>query len=102
MYMHIVMMEFSPAADSAFFASIEAYAQRIRQECQGVTIYHLGANQAARAQGFTHAVVSAFESAQAHDDYQVSPAHVEMKAYMGAFIQRMVVFDGEAPLLVEA
>ncbi|MNE98127.1 Stress responsive A/B Barrel Domain protein [compost metagenome] len=67
-----------------------------------MNVYHFGANEAARSQGYAHAVVSAFESAQAHDDYQVSPAHVEMKSYMGAFIQRMVVFDGAAPLLVPA
>lgn len=102
MYMHLVMMEFSPAADLAFFARVQAYAERIRQECKGVTIYHFGSNEAARSLGFMHAVVSAFESAQAHDDYQVSPAHVEMKTYMGGFIQRMVVFDGAAPLLVPA
>ncbi|MOA04793.1 Stress responsive A/B Barrel Domain protein [compost metagenome] len=102
MYMHLVMMEFSPAAGAEFFARVEAYAERIRQECKGVNVYHFGANEAARSQGYAHAVVSAFESAQAHDDYQVSPAHVEMKSYMGAFIQRMVVFDGAAPLLVPA
>lgn len=100
--MHIVMMEFSPDAGTEFFDRVESYAKRIRQDCQGVKIYAFGANEAARAQGFTHAVISAFEDAPTHDAYQVSPVHVEMKTYMGRFIQRLVAFDGEAPLLASA
>jgi quinol monooxygenase YgiN len=99
MYMHIVMMEFSPSADTEFFGRVQAYADRIRAECQGVNMYHFGANGAARADGLTFAVVSAFEDAAQHDAYQVSPAHQEMKAYMGPYIRRMAVFDGDAPLL---
>ena len=99
MYMHIVMMEFSADAGPAFFQKVEEYAVRIRQECANVSIYHFGANEAARAEGFTHAVVSAFKDSAAHDAYQVSPAHVEMKGYMGPLIQRLVAFDGAAPLL---
>lgn len=99
MYMHLVLMEFSPEAGSAFFQQVEAYAVRIRQECADVCVYHFGANEAARAQGYTHAVVSAFRDSGAHDAYQVSPVHVEMKNYMGPYIQRLVAFDGVAPLL---
>ena len=102
MYMHIVMMEFSPDAGAEFFARVQTYSERIRQECAGVRIYHFGTNEAARAEGFTHAVVSAFDSSPVHDAYQVSPAHVEMKTYMGPFIQRLVAFDGDAPLLTSA
>ncbi len=99
MYMHIVMMEFVPGTDAAFFQKVEDYAERIRRECQGVRLYHFGANEAARSQGYTHAVVSAFDDAPTHDAYQVSKAHVEMKTYMGPSIQRLVVYDGAAPLL---
>ena len=94
MYMHIVMMEFSPGAGPAFFREVEDYAVRIRAECPGVSIYHFGRNEAARAQGYTHAVVSAFKDAAAHDAYQISPVHVDMKTYMGPYIQRLVAFDG--------
>ncbi len=98
MYMHIVMMEFTPDADPEFFRQVEAYAVRIRQECADVTLYHCGANEAARSDGYSHAVVSVFKDAAAHDAYQVSPAHVEMKAYMGPYIHRLVVYDGAVPL----
>ncbi|MFY3955023.1 Dabb family protein [Achromobacter xylosoxidans] len=47
----------------------------------------------------THAVGAAFTDAAAHDRYQVSPAHQEMKAYMADFIERLVVFDGEIPTI---
>jgi hypothetical protein len=42
-------------------------------------------------------VVAAFADEAAHDRYQVSPAHQEMKTYMAGFIERLVVFDGEIP-----
>jgi hypothetical protein len=98
MYLHLVMMEFSPDAGPAFFRAVEAHAVRIRQECADVLVYHFGANEAARSDGYTHAVVSVFKDSSAHDTYQVSPAHVDMKTYMGPYIQRLVVFDGAAPL----
>lgn len=94
MYMHIVMMEFSPAAGPDFFAQVQAFAKRIPEECSGVNIYHFGANEADRSSGYSHAVVSVFESAAEHDRYQISPVHVQMKTYMGPFIQRIAVYDG--------
>lgn len=94
MYMHIVMLGFTPEAGPAFLQQVQAYALRIRQECAGVRLYHFGSNEAARAQGYTHAVVSTFDDSRAHDAYQVSPAHVAMKTYMGPFIERLAVFDG--------
>lgn len=99
MFMHIVMMEFIPDAGPEFYRQVEAYALRIRQECADTLIYHFGINEAARSAGYTHAVVSAFQGAAAHDAYQVSQAHVEMKNYMGPYIHRMAVYDGTAPLL---
>ena len=96
MYMHIVMLEFSPGTGPEFFRQVQAYSERIRAECADVMIYHFGANEAARAQGYTHAVVSAFKDSAAHDAYQISPAHQEMKSYMAPNIARVVVFDGAA------
>ena len=97
MYTHIVMMEFTKDADQVFFDRVGAFAQRIRAECRGVLAYDFGPNEAARSGGYTHAVVSVFSDAAAHDGYQISPVHVEMKTYMGPFIQRIVVFDGAIP-----
>jgi len=99
MYVHIVMMEFSPDASTTFLQNVEDYAVRIRAECTGVTIYHFAPNEAARSQGYTHAVISGFRDINAHDAYQVSAVHLEMKTYMGPFIQSLVVFDGVAPML---
>lgn len=91
------MMGFTPDTGIEFFATVEAFADRIRKECPDVEIYHFGVNEAARANGYTHAVVSAFKDSAAHDAYQTSPAHVEMKTYMGPHILRIVVFDASVP-----
>ncbi|RMX10039.1 Dabb family protein [Vandammella animalimorsus] len=94
MYMHIVMLELSATCDAQFFDTVNAYAQRIRHECQGVRLYQFTANEASRSQGYSHAVISAFDSAALHDAYQTSQAHQAMKAYMAPFIERLAVFDG--------
>lgn len=97
MFLHVVMLQLSPAADSHFHARVQAYCDRILAECEGVAGYAFRPNQANRADGLTHAVVAAFTDSAAHDRYQVSPAHQEMKTYMADFIDRLVVFDGEIP-----
>lgn len=97
MFHHVVMMRFSEAADAAFFARVETYCRRVRAECVGVRDYFIAPNQSARNDGLTHAVVLVCDDAGAHDAYQVSPAHREMKAYMTPFIARIVVFDADSP-----
>ncbi|MGE8620249.1 MAG: Dabb family protein [Achromobacter spanius] len=97
MFLHVVMLQLSPAADGDFHARVQGYCERILAECEGVSGYAFRPNQASRADGLTHAVVAAFTDSAAHDRYQVSPAHQEMKTYMADFIDRLVVFDGEIP-----
>ncbi len=97
MYLHIVMLAFGADAGPAFLERVEGHAARIRAECAGVRFYHFGRNESARARGYTHAVLSAFDDAAAHDAYQASPAHQAMKRDMAPHIQRMAVHDGPAP-----
>ena len=97
MFYHIVMMTFTPEADGRFLDRVEHYRQRVLAECPGALAYALVRNVASRGDGLTHALVGTFASAQAHDDYQVSAAHVEMRAYMTPFIARIVVLDAEVP-----
>ncbi|KGD98446.1 stress responsive protein [Achromobacter sp. RTa] len=99
MYLHVVMLQLSDAADERFHDRVQGYCQRILSECDGVSAYAFRRNEASRSDGLTHAVVAAFGDSPAHDRYQVSPAHQEMKAYMADFIERLVVFDGEIPTL---
>jgi len=94
MFYHIVMMQFSDVADADFFAKVEHYCDRVRRECHGVRDYFIAPNEAARSEGLTHAVVLVCDDSAAHDAYQISPAHQEMKAFMTSFITRTVVFDG--------
>ena len=97
MFLHVVMLQLSASADAVFFERVAVYCERIKAECDGVMGYSFGANQAGRADGFKHAVIAAFTDGAAHDRYQVSPAHQEMKAYMAGFIERLAVFDGDVP-----
>jgi len=94
MYLHVVMLALDPKADAAFFDTVQGFCDRVRNECDGVIAYAFRANEADRAQGYTHATVCAFSDAAAHDAYQISPAHVAMKAYMTPFITQLAVFDG--------
>lgn len=95
MFYHVVLMQFTPEADQAFFDRVEHYIRRIRDECADMPVYFLASNVAVRSDGLTHGIVGAFQSSAAHDSYQVSPAHQEMKAFMSPFIHRITVLDGE-------
>lgn len=97
MFLHVVMMEFDERVDANFFGKVEALAERVRQECAGLVLYHFGENVADRSQGYTHATSSLFSDAASHDAYQVSAAHVAMKNHMVPFIKRIVVYDGHLP-----
>lgn len=93
MFIHVVMMSFKGGADTAFHAQVEAYATRIRKECDGLLHYLYGDNEASRSGGLTHAVVATFVDEAAHERYQISPVHQEMKAFMAPHIERLAVFD---------
>ncbi|ARP77665.1 MULTISPECIES: Dabb family protein [Bordetella] len=99
MFLHVVMMEFDDRIDAGFFRTVDEYVARMKRECDGLLLYHFGENVAARSQGYTHATSSAFVDSAAHDAYQVCPAHVAMKAFMGPRIKRVVVYDGEVPAI---
>jgi hypothetical protein len=88
-------MQFTPEADEAFFEGVRRYVQRVRAECQDMSAYFMAENLADRSDGLTHGILGSFTDSAAHDAYQVSPVHQEMKAYMSPFIHRIVVLDAE-------
>jgi quinol monooxygenase YgiN len=95
MFLHVVMMQLSRDADAQFHERVRHYCARIRAECDGVADYDFQRNLASRSDGLEHAVIGAFADSAAHDRYQISSAHQEMKAYMAGFIERLVVCDSE-------
>ena len=99
MFMHIVLLKFNERADAEFHREVQAFGERIRRECEDVLLFHVGENVADRSRGHTHAVISTFKSSDAHDRYQVSPAHVAMKSYLGPYTDQLVVYDGTVPSL---
>ncbi|MCZ8410056.1 Dabb family protein [Achromobacter dolens] len=99
MFLHVVMLQLSGAADARFHDRVRGYCDRIRAECAGVAGYAFRPNPAGRSEVLTPGGGGGFCPAAAHDRYQVSAAHQEMKAYMADFIERLVVFDGEIPTI---
>ncbi|CAM4238902.1 Dabb family protein [Kerstersia similis] len=97
MYMHIVLLAFKETPDAAWLEGMEACCQRIRQECEGWEIYHFGPNRAALSQGYSHAVISAFQDAQALENYKIHPAHIALEAFAGPALARVLVLDDDVP-----
>jgi hypothetical protein len=95
MFHHIVLMKYTPQADASFFGKVEGYCDRIRRSSPSVRRYVHLRNESARRDALDWAIVSSFESTQAHDAYQVSPLHQEMKAFMTPYIERIVVCDAD-------
>lgn len=99
MFHHVVLMEFTAAADRHFFEQVEAFAERVRRDAPNLLRYVFSRNIASRSDGLTHGIVSSFVSGADHDAYQVSDVHQQMKAYMTPFIARIIVceIDEEQP-----
>lgn len=93
MFIHTVLMAFAPGTDSSFHSKVEDFADRVRHECDGVANYLYGENEANRSNGFTHAVVACFDDEEAHNRYQASTVHQEMKTFMATRIEHLIVFD---------
>jgi len=93
MFHHVVLMQFGARADRAFFATVEAYAVKIRASTSNLGRYVFGPNLASRSDGLTHAIVGSFATSADHDAYQASPVHQEMKAFMAPYLARIVVCD---------
>lgn len=93
MFHHIVLMSFNDKADAAFFTEAQRYVDRVRAECKDVVDYFMRENIASRGDQRGHGIVGVFKSSAAHDAYQISPVHQEMKAFMTARMARIVVLD---------
>lgn len=93
MFHHVVLMQFSPDIERDFFERVEAYCERIRALSDRPLGYVFRRNIASRSDGLDYGIVASFESSSAHDVYQLSEVHQEMKSYMSPFIDRIVVCD---------
>lgn len=94
MFLHIVLLKFNERADAAFHREAQQYAARIRRECTDLVLFHLGDNLADRSQGHGHTLVSGFTNSAAHDRYQGSDVHQNMKRFLGPYTDSMIVHDG--------
>lgn len=92
MFHHVVMLRLTNV-DDAFHARVDEYARRMPREVRGIESYAYGRNAADRGKGYDWAVIGVFESSAAHDAYQLSPLHQELKAFMTPHIAEIVVCD---------
>jgi hypothetical protein len=95
MFCHLVMMRLT-GLDAGFHARVGSFVTRMRTELPYVRAYHFGPNVASRAKEFRWAVLAIFDSSADHDRYQVSDLHQEMKAFMAAYIDDIIVCDFDA------
>jgi hypothetical protein len=93
MFHHTVMMQISPQADARFHAEVDAFCARLSAECEGLRSIRFVSNVSDRSNGFNHAVVADFDSAEAHDLYQTAPAHLAFKAFIMPSVQSLAVLD---------
>lgn len=99
MFTHAVLMRLVDV-DGDFHARVAACVARVRREVAALISYHYGPNLADRGRGYDWVVLGVFASAAAHDAYQVSAAHLELKDLMTPHIAELVVCDldhGELP-----
>lgn len=94
MFYHAVLLHMRDV-DDQFLARVKHYAARIRSELPYVRDYHFGPNQASRAAQYDWVVMATFDDEAAHELYQVSPVHQEMKAFMEPYFIDIVVADIE-------
>jgi heme-degrading monooxygenase HmoA len=89
------MLRFTADAGDGFHHRLEHYAERMRREMPGLTAFRFVRNQADRSKGYDWALISSFQSSAAHDAYQISPLHQELRAFMQPAVADLLVCDAE-------
>jgi hypothetical protein len=100
MFFHIVLLKFNEKADDSFHREAQQHAKRVKRECSDLVLFHLGENLASRSRGYSHTLVSSFTNSEAHDRYQSSDVHQEMKRFLAPYTDSMVVHDGNVPAIL--
>ena len=95
MLYHIILLRYTERADAAFQAGVHAYVDRIRSQCTGLRRLEYGKNIADRGKGYDWVWVSAFDSQDAHENFQISTVHQELKMYLAPFVADVVVCDAD-------
>lgn len=92
MFHHTVMVSFT-AVDAEFLQTVEGYAERIRGTQNDLIEFGFHHNDSSRAGPFRHAFVSRFHDSAAHDRFQTSTLHEELKQLIMPRIAQLVVLD---------
>jgi hypothetical protein len=99
MFSHLVIFWTDPAKPEAA-AALVAGANKYLKSIPGLVYFHAGkmagSTRSVVDQSYQVALNAVFATRQAHDEYQVHPAHVEfVKNYVKPLVQKVVVYDFE-------
>ena len=92
MFHHTVMVNFI-AVDAEFLQAVEGCAERIRGAQDGLIEFGFHHNDSSRAGAFRYAFVSRFHDSSAHDRFQTSALHDELKQLIMPRVAGLVVLD---------
>jgi hypothetical protein len=90
------MMQIPSKTDELFYTKVQEFCDRIQAECAGLRSLQFVRNISDRSKDFNHAVVSSFDTSEAHDFYQITPAHLEFKEFIMPLVKNLVVLDYQA------
>lgn len=93
MFQHIVLIGLPQALSDIEHRFVDQQCKALKQSIVGLADMRFIANESDRSPQFSHAVVSSFENAQAHDAYQRAPQHVALRNFMVQHKAQMVVLD---------
>ena len=95
MIRHIVLFRFKVELDEATVAAAVSAFRALPSAIADVAAFEDGPNVSPEglAQGYSHAFLLSFASAQARDAYLVHPAHTAFVAFVQPQIEQVLVFD---------
>jgi len=93
MFSHTVLIQIPDDAPDAFHTRACELANQIRATCPGLLSYAYGRNTADRGKHYNFAVVSTFVDEAAHDAYQVSDLHIQLKDHIATQMKDILACD---------
>ena len=95
MFHHVVLLEFCDPEDAQQIEFMREQCEFLDAEIEQLLHIEFRKNLADRGREFTHAIITQFQSAQKHDEYQIHPAHLLVKDRIKNTIKSLLVLDYE-------
>lgn len=95
MFRHVVLLRFNQPLEQRDYDDIVNSCVVMKKELAGILSLIFVANRSDRAQSYTHAFVADFFDQDAHDRYQQTPIHIQLKKKITKLSSDLVVLDYE-------